>query len=55
MKPWCLAARNFRLRYRSRATFVNSGWIPALTYSVWVLLLLTLTGGRLGYRSEAME
>lgn len=32
------------------ASLVNSGWIPALTYTVWALLLILVTRGRLSYR-----
>lgn len=32
------------------ASLVNSGWIPALTYTTWALLLILITRGRLSYR-----
>lgn len=31
------------------ANLVNSGWIPALTYTAWALLLILITRGRLSY------
>jgi hypothetical protein len=33
------------------ASLVNSGWIPAVTYTTWALLLILITRGRLSYQS----
>jgi uncharacterized protein len=32
------------------ASLVNSGWIPAVTYTAWALLLILITRGRLSYQ-----